>query len=77
VLNPPLNFTAKPFNSTFMASQYSNAYEFKRLEAAAAARFNYTTVTTSDYPRFSMGFVPAALKYDVDTASMSTTDKQI
>jgi len=55
-----------PFNSTFMASQYSNAYDFKRLEAAAAVRFTYSTVTTSDYPKFSMGFLPVTLKYDGD-----------
>lgn len=49
-----------------MASQYSNAYDFKRLEAAAAVRFTYSTVTTSDYPKFSMGFLPVTLKYDGD-----------
>jgi hypothetical protein len=69
VLNPPLDFTAKPFNSTFMASQYSNAYEFKKLEAAAAARFNYTILTTYDYPKVSMGFLPVSLKYNGDQAS--------
>jgi hypothetical protein len=71
VLNPPLDFTAlngvaTPFSSTFMASKYKNAYDFKKLETAAAARFNYTLMTAptadySNYPRFAMGFLPAAM----------------
>ena len=77
VLNPPLDFTTKPFNSTFMASKYRNAYEFKQLEAAADVRFNYTTLTTSNYPRFSMGFLPAALKYEGATAAIPADQRTL